>query len=758
MKLISSLLPIIARKKFNIRQYFFISVIIYILGITTYLVISYFLINEEINEKINQQLIKAARSVDYLLPLNYHDRATSRKSISEIEFNEIMQILSQQANNLEVKYIYSMIENNGRLFFTSSSATSYEIRTGQNLTYYWQEYVEADPRFYEALKSMKITFLDYTDRWGTFRSVLIPKISPAGNKYLLGADVEISYIDKTIWRGLLFILLKALFFTLIILPFFYVYHKYYKITKDHYTKTLSQKELKAVHEQDLRKQSFLKYQQIDEKYEALLNHINIPTIVLDVKGKVIEVNHAFLEYIGKTQYDIKDNIIFTIPFFQSVNEFEELINLTQKNHILKNYPLTLYSKKGESSCKVTCILLNKQEKQQFLILINDITQENKYLQEIAKAKLLMEEMLQRKSLFIATMSHEMRTPLNVIIGFLEILRDENVAEDLKNEYLQVIQSNAEHLLALINDIIDFSKIEAGQFTVKEGPFYLNYNLNQYKLWLIEEIKRKNLNIDVVLTIPLDDQESIIYTDELRVKQVITNLLTNALKFTESGTIEFGYKVVGSYIEIYVSDTGPGMNEEEINNLFNFYIQGVEGKKSKYKGFGLGLAISKKIIEILGGSIRVQSKPDNGTTFIVSLPYKKLNANIDQINSKIEDKEWKDVEIIIADNDNNMKELLNRIILKHKAIPIIANNYNELIEKIETSNNAKFVLFDFDFSIPNISQFVSYVKRKEKMKIIGMSSNIYLININRSNNIGFDYILAKPFSRREFEEVIESYLQ
>lgn len=208
-------------KKINIRQYFYLSLTVYLLGIVSYLVVSYFLVKKEINEEINQRLIKAAKSVDYLLPINYHDRAISRKSVSEIEFNEIMQVLSQQANNYEVKYIYSLVESNGRLFFTSSSATSYEIRTGQNLTYYWQEYLEADSRFYEALSKMKITFLDYTDRWGTFRSVLIPKISPSGNKYLLCADVEISYIDYIIWNNLLMIVLKAFFFTIIILPIFF---------------------------------------------------------------------------------------------------------------------------------------------------------------------------------------------------------------------------------------------------------------------------------------------------------------------------------------------------------------------------------------------------------------------------------------------------------------------------------------------------------------------------------------------------------
>lgn len=740
--------------KINIRQYFYFSLTIYLLGIASYLIASYFLVKKEINEEINQRLIKAAKSVDYLLPINYHDRATSRKAVSEIEFNEILQLLSQQANNYEVKYVYSLVENNGRLFFTSSSATSYEIRTGQNLTYYWQEYAEADPRFFEALNKMKITFLDYTDRWGTFRSVIIPKISPSGNKYLLGADVEISYIDNVIWNSLLMIVLKAFFFTLIILPIFYVYHKYYKLTKENYTRTITQKELKAAHEQDLRKQSLEKFIQIEEKYQKLLEFVNVPLIVLDKRGKVIEVNQSFLNFIGKNISDIQDNIIFTIPFFQSVHDFEELITKAQQQKILKDYSIQVFTKKGETPCRITCVYLQKQGLSQYLILLEDVSSENKYLQEIARAKLLMEEMLQRKSLFIASMSHEMRTPLNVIIGFIDILKDEKLNEETKNEYLNIIQANAEHLLSLINDIIDFSKIEAGQLTIKEGPVYLNYQLNQYKIWLIEEIKRKNLPIEVKLITSLSDQESLIFTDELRLKQVLTNLLNNSLKFTESGSIEFGYHLNGSNIEFFVSDTGPGMTEEEINQLFNFYTQGFEGKKSKQKGFGLGLAISKKIIELMGGSIRVESKPSVGTTFYVTLPYNKYSEENQNNKSYPEDINWSGIDFIVADKDQSVKEFLNRILSKHQANAAFVNNYNELIEQIEKQSDLKFVVFDLDFSIPNIAQFLSYVKRKEKVKIIGMSSNIYLININKSNNLGFDAVIAKPFTKKEFEDMVQ----
>ena len=333
MRWIKKFIEGIKINKKNVKSYFYLSLLIYVAGILIYLVSSFYLIKKEINEKINNQLKIAANSVEYLLPIDYHDRAINRKAINEIEFNELMQLLSDHANNMGVKYIYSLVESNGKLYFTSSSATNYEMRTGQNLTYFWQEYSEAEPEFYEALDKFLIKYLDYTNRWGTFRSILIPKISPTGNKYLLGADVEITYIDNKIWSSLFKIFLKAVFFTLIILPIFYVFYKYFKINNEHLSVSLTQKELTAHHEKDMRRQLLEKFLQIEEKYSALLQYSFIPIIILDTRGKIIEVSQSFIEITGKSQHDFNNTIIFTIPFFLSVNDFENLIVLLIKKKL-----------------------------------------------------------------------------------------------------------------------------------------------------------------------------------------------------------------------------------------------------------------------------------------------------------------------------------------------------------------------------------------------------------------------------------------
>ncbi len=227
----------------------------------------------------------------------------------------------------------------------------------------------------------------------------------------------------------------------------------------------------------------------------------------------------------------------------------------------------------------------------------------------------------------------MRTPLNAIIGFSELLKDDIKDKQLKNEYLDIITSNSKNLLFIINDLIDLSKIEAGQLKIVEGPCYLNQLFNRLEIWLMEELKHKNLQnkIQIIKNIELNDNESIIIADENRLNQILTNLLNNALKFTEEGSIEFGYRIKGQILEFYVKDTGIGMIQEDINLLFKYFAQGTIGKQPKYKGSGLGLAISKRIIELMGGKIWVQSQLNKGTTFYFTLPFKPivLNDNIEQ---------------------------------------------------------------------------------------------------------------------------------
>ncbi|WP_462280228.1 sensor histidine kinase [Salinivirga cyanobacteriivorans] len=234
-----------------------------------------------------------------------------------------------------------------------------------------------------------------------------------------------------------------------------------------------------------------------------------------------------------------------------------------------------------------------------------------------EAKRKAEENDRLKTAFLTNMSHEIRTPLNGIMGFTHLLSSKNYAHEKQLKYLNIISQSSNRLLTLITDIIDISKIEAGGYTIKKQT----YNINEQTNYLLNFFKPRctEKGLRLILRNGLPDEKALLHSDKEKVCAILINLIKNAIKFTDSGKIEFGYHDYSNHIEYFVEDTGIGIPAARQEAIFERFIQGDIDDKEVREGAGLGLSIAKHFTEILNGKITVRSEPGKGSYFRVRLP-------------------------------------------------------------------------------------------------------------------------------------------
>ena len=347
------------------------------------------------------------------------------------------------------------------------------------------------------------------------------------------------------------------------------------------------------------------------------------TILCDV-NKAVNVNFSGL--FDENQLTVPDTEYFSKIYKEDrekVRKAYESLILGKVNKIKEEYRIYNPNKglHGLEWVEACAAVEKKDENGKPLTLVGSsliISDRKEVERELLEAKNKAEESNRLKSAFLANMSHEIRTPLNAIVGFSSILATD-VSEEDRVEYLSIIEQNNELLLQLINDILDLSKIEAGTLEY----VYANIDINKM-LSEIEQatrIRLTNKHVELLTVTPMS--ELLLYTDQRRITQVMNNFISNAMKFTTTGSITIGYDLPkGGYIRFFVADTGTGIAPANIEAIFNRFV-----KLDSFKqGTGLGLAISQNIVKELRGEIGVESELGKGSTFWFTLPYEKMNAH------------------------------------------------------------------------------------------------------------------------------------
>lgn len=749
--------------KISRNRLIIIAILFYLLGVIFYSLWSYYNHKTELENKIDQTLTKAATSIDYLVPMGYFDRAIGPDSISKIEYLEIMELLNKQAENMGVIYIYSVARSGSNIYFTTSNATKEEMLTGENLTTYWLEYSEADTAFYNSFDRDFRTFSKYTDRWGTFKTILIPRVTENGNKYVLCADIEISFIKDELWTGIIETIYELLFLLLLVIPFIIIlfinYRRYatdlaFQVSQR--TQLLEQEIQKRINSEEILKQS-------EEKFSIAFKHIPVPMYIMDMAGIIVEINKAFEEITGLVQSKAKGHFILSLPFFESAKDFEKIRNMVQKQGSLINLRINYRNKTEIRSCNYSAVLIQINGSPHMLSVAFDVSERMKYETELKKAKEKAEESDRLKSNFLANMSHEVRTPLNAVIGFSELLRDEALTLNQRNEYIDIVTANSRNLLELINDIIDISKIEAGQLKITESESNINKLLNQLYRWVDKERIEKGKNeVQIKLSISLPEEKAFLLTDEVRVRQVLVNLLTNALKFTSKGQVEFGYVIQQEDIHFFVKDTGIGIDKTSLQSIFERFKQAEEGAARKYGGTGLGLAISKAITELMGGTIWVDSQPGIGSSFYFTIPYKPLESkdvkndvNVKKPGLKVN---LKGKNILVVEDDEPSIFFLKTILNKSGAEVIQAKNGEEALAILNSRTDIHMALMDLHLpGMTGCDIAVEIRKNNPDIPLIAQTADALGETRKHAFICGFNEYLTKPLNKDLLFELISKYL-
>ena len=317
-------------------------------------------------------------------------------------------------------------------------------------------------------------------------------------------------------------------------------------------------------------------------------------------------------------------------------------------------------------------------------------------EELQKAKDKAEESDLLKASFLTNLSHEIRTPMNAILGFSDLLSSQQLSESEKEEYIKVIKRSGKNLVSIIDDLIEMSKIETNQIKPKFSAFNLDETLNNIKQ-TVEITIPKNKPIKLFFDKPKHPVVYQLISDETKLTQVIVNLLNNAIKYSEKGTVNFSYKinVENNALEFYITDTGIGMSKEDSKNIFSRFNRIQNDRTINLSGLGLGLAISKAYIEMLKGEIWLESMENIGTTFSFTTPL-KLNSlpaqPITEVALKTADK-IKPLNILIAEDDNINFMLIKRVMKIRNYNVIRAENGEEAVNICRENDNIQLVIMD-----------------------------------------------------------------
>jgi PAS domain S-box-containing protein len=497
-----------------------------------------------------------------------------------------------------------------------------------------------------------------------------------------------------------------------------------------------------------------------------------PLVTINTEGKITDMNQATVNITGLTREKLTGSDFF--DYFTEPQKAREVYQKVFAKGSVADSPLTLRHKAG----KLTDVLFNgsvyKDDRGNVIgvvIVARDVTEQKRIATELIEAKIfaelatelaeeakskaesatkIAESAVKAKQQFLSNMSHEIRTPMNAIIGFTKVVLKTELTVKQK-EYLSAIKVSGDALIVLINDILDLAKVDAGKMTFELVPFRMTVSISAMLHMFETKIQEKNLKLvkEYDSTIP-----EILVGDPVRLHQIILNLVSNAVKFTSTGKITVGVNLLDQTsesvsIRFSVSDTGIGIPENKIEHIFDDFQQATSGTSRLYGGTGLGLAIVKQLVEAQGGSISVQSKIEEGSTFSFILSFKKTDALTTLETEIVElDSDIKGLRVLVVE-DIDLNQLLMKTLLDDFGFERdIAANGKIAIEMLQ-KKTYDIILMDLQMPKMNGFEATEYIRNtmNSKIPIIALTADVTTVDLAKCKAVGMNDYIAKPVDER-----------
>jgi PAS domain S-box-containing protein len=501
----------------------------------------------------------------------------------------------------------------------------------------------------------------------------------------------------------------------------------------------------------------------EAKFKGIIDNFRLGLLEVEPNGVIIDANESFCEMSGFSIDELfgKDGGEMLLDEFEKERMKER--NASRIEGETDVYELRVLNKEKETRYWLVSAapLLGDDGNIHGSIGIHwDITEMKQLEFELKGARHKAEESSKAKAMFLANMSHEIRTPLNGIVGMAEQLAQSQLDAD-QRYFIDIMRSASSTLLSIINDVLDISKIESGKFSIETTPFNLNETIRRTLSIFGDKAKQTNISLDIEL---MDDRGIMHLGDPHRLSQVLFNIVGNAIKFTQAGYVRVTSHLARGendicFVSFSIEDTGVGMDMVYLAKVFEAFSQEDASITRKFGGSGLGLSIARSIVQIMGGTIEIESEKGKGTRVNIRIPMRISNDKTKQDIVEMTDlqKSLKGLRILAVE-DNELNRMVLQVILKKcEVIVTIAHNGQEAINLIQVQE-FDLVLMDVQMPIVDGLEATKYIRDELKLTtpIIGLSANAMREEVEICKQAGMNDYLVKPYSERALVEVMKKW--